>query len=80
MTDMPEAHEHDWRVDPHLIYPTAPPQERLVCAECGAMSARRMGRPPSRDPRTWRRANLPTTTESPVATPDRGSDGAEVER
>lgn len=32
--------EHDWRVDPHVVLTSIPPQQRLVCAKCAATSSR----------------------------------------
>ena len=53
--------EHDWRVDPHQTLLSFPPQQRLVCAICGANSSRVA--PGTKiyghDPKQWPKAKTP---------------------
>lgn len=52
--------DHDWRVDPGVIFSTCPPKQRLVCAICNEESARVAPNEtlsPSRDPRDWPKAD-----------------------
>lgn len=56
--------EHDWRVDPRVILPTAPARVRLVCASCGAVSSGGgAGHYPlvSNNPKDWRKASSTAT-------------------
>ena len=52
--------DHDWRVNPHLIYTTNPPQRQLVCANCGTKRASGLSRKgytnlSDNNPRNWER-------------------------
>ena len=52
--------EHDWRINPHIMLPTYPPQRQLVCANCGKKKASGLGKAPAvpgRDPKTWEKWN-----------------------
>lgn len=37
---LPQHCDHDWRVNPHIVLPSNPPQQRLVCAKCKAITSR----------------------------------------
>lgn len=49
--------KHDWRICPFVVLTTFPPQQKLVCAVCGAISSRYTpgfeGPKYSNDPKTW---------------------------
>ena len=51
--------DHDWRVDPHVVLPTNPPQRRLMCAKCKRSkgSGIRAHAVPNTDPNTWEKWN-----------------------
>lgn len=57
--------EHDWRVDPRWLLASHPPQQRLICAECGTGATRAVPYaepPPTDDPRGWPKA-LPSVAD-----------------
>jgi hypothetical protein len=49
------ACEHDWRIDPFVIYPTVPPMQRVVCAACGDSYLRQLTAQPL-GVKTWPKA------------------------
>lgn len=53
-----KACDHDWRIMPNVIVPANPPQQRLVCASCGAQDTRPHPAAglPSKDPKDWEKA------------------------
>ena len=55
----PKDCDHDWRVNPHVILPTNPPQRQLVCAKCRATRGSGVSAVarPNNDPSTWERWN-----------------------
>ena len=58
MSDSAAHCTHDWRRDPHRMYPSMPPQHREVCAECGEERLVADDAPEvSDDPRDWPKAD-----------------------
>lgn len=80
---MTEVHncDHDWRVDPNIVLLSNPPQQRIVCVECGKTSSRLIPGAayvgPNVNPGSWEKAERPRSAHGEFR---RGEPGAPTDR